>query len=52
VVKVKLGSDTIYEKRHTREDKEIGIPISGTGNQLLQVYIDGKLDSEQVMKFN
>ena len=52
VVKVKLGSEVVYEKRHTRADGEIGIPISGSGNQLLQVYIDGKLDSEQVMKFN
>lgn len=52
VVRVKLGTDIVYEKRHTRADEEIGIPVSGSGNQLLQVYIDGKLDSEQIMNFN
>jgi len=52
VVKVKLGSEVIYEKRHTRADGEIGVPVTGSGTKLLEVYIDGKIDSDQIMNFN
>jgi serine/threonine-protein kinase len=47
-----VNKKVIYEKTHTQDDGEIGIPVSGNGTALLRVYIDNVLDSEQVIQFN
>jgi len=45
------GKQTIYEEKHTREDKELLLDVSGNGLAMLEVYIDGKLDSSQQINF-
>ena len=45
------GKQTIYEEKHSREDKELLLDVSGNGLAMLEVYIDGKLDSSQQINF-
>lgn len=45
------GKQTIYEEKHTREDKELLLDVTGNGLAMLEVYIDGKLDSSQQINF-
>jgi serine/threonine-protein kinase len=47
----KMGKQIIYEKVHSRDDGQIGIPVSGNGDMLIRVFIDGVLDSEQAVTF-
>lgn len=55
IVKVELdgvsGKRVVYQKRHTREDREISVPISGKGTVVVRVYIDDQKDSEEVIDF-
>lgn len=58
VVKIQMsgggltGKQVIYEEKHTREDKEVLLDVEGKGQAMLEVYIDGNLDSSQVINFN
>ena len=45
------GKQVIYEEKHTREDKEVLLDVSGNGLAMIEVYIDGKLDSSQQINF-
>ena len=45
------GKQVIYEEKHTREDKELLLDVSGNGLAMIEVYIDGKLDSSQQINF-
>jgi serine/threonine-protein kinase len=45
------GKQVIYEEKHTREDKEVLIEVSGRGLAMLEVYIDGRLDSSKEIVF-
>lgn len=39
------GKKTIYSKYHTRADGEISLDIYGVGEAMVEMYIDGSLDS-------
>ena len=45
-----LGRKDIYKGQHTRNDGMIQVDYPGDATGVLQVYIDGVLDSEQVIK--
>lgn len=47
-----IGKQVIYEKNHTREDKEVLVNVSGNGQAMMEIYIDGVRDSAQEIKFN
>lgn len=55
IVKVEIdgvmGREIVYQKRHTRQDKEIVVPVTGKGTCILRVYIDNKVDSEAPIDF-
>ena len=44
-----IGTRVEYEGTHSRSDGTINIDISNIKDAMLKVYIDGKLDSEQLM---
>ena len=44
-----VGKKTIYSKRHTNSDGEISLDIMGLGEAMIEVYIDGRLDSSQAI---
>jgi hypothetical protein len=37
------GKQVIYEEKHTREDKEVLVEVSGNGQAMIEIYIDNKL---------
>ena len=43
------GKKTLYSKKHTSADGEISVDIYGKGEAMLEVYIDGTLDSSQML---
>lgn len=43
------GKKTLYSKKHTSSDGEISVDIYGKGEAMLEVYIDGALDSSQML---
>ncbi len=43
------GKKTLYSKKHTSADGEIGVDIYGKGEAMLEVYIDGVLDASQML---
>ena len=45
-----VGKKTVYSNTHTSNDGEISIDILGNGEAMLEVYIDGSLDSSQSLK--
>ena len=47
---VALGTRVEYEGKHTRNDGTIGVYVTDAPGAYLKLYIDGKLDSEQVLK--
>lgn len=47
---VAIGTRVEYEGKHTRNDGTITVYISDIPGAYLKLYIDGKLDSEQVLK--
>lgn len=44
-----VGKRTIYSKKHTNDDGEISLDIVGLGEAMIEVYIDGRLDSSQAI---
>ena len=42
----------VYEAKHSREDGSVFLDISGSGQGILEIYIDGTLNSTQQIKFN
>jgi len=42
----------VYKAKHSREDGAILLDISGSGQGILEIYIDGTLDSTQQITFN
>jgi len=46
-----IGKQVVYEKNHTRADEELYVPISGNGQAMVEIYIDGVRDSAQEVKF-
>lgn len=57
MVMLKLTDNTstnkvIYEEKHSREDGSVFLDISGSGQGILEIYIDGTLNSTQQIKFN
>ena len=44
------GTKKIYSKTHTSDDGEISVDVSGYGEIMLKVYIDGNLDSQSALK--
>ena len=49
---VYIGKQVIYEASHTRDDQELLLNVSGNGQAMLEIYIDGVRDSAQEIKFN
>ena len=47
---VALGTRVEYEGKHTRNDGTIKVYVTDAPGAYLKLYIDGKLDSEQVLK--
>ena len=45
------GKQIIYEEKHTREDKEVLVEVTGSGQAMIEIYIDDVLDSSTVMTF-
>lgn len=45
------GKQVIYEEKHTREDKEVLVEVSGNGQAMIEIYIDNVLDSSTVVTF-
>lgn len=45
-----VGKKTVYSHTHTSNDGEISVDILGNGEAMLEVYIDGSLDSSQSLK--
>lgn len=45
------GKQVIYEEKHTREDKEVLVEVSGNGQAMIEIYIDNVLDSSTVITF-
>ena len=45
-----MGKKTVYSETHTSSDGEISVDIVGNGEAMLEVYIDGTLDSSQSLK--
>lgn len=43
------GKKTLYSQKHTSADGEISVDIYGKGEAMLEVYIDGALDSSQIL---
>lgn len=43
------GKKTLYSKKHTSADGEISVDVYGKGEAMLEVYIDGTLDSSQML---
>jgi len=43
------GTKKIYSEQHTSDDGEISVDVTGYGEIMLKVYIDGKLDSSQAL---
>ena len=44
------GKRTVYSQRHKNSDGEISLDIYGNGEAMLEVYIDGRLDSSQAIE--
>lgn len=44
------GTKKIYSSNHTSDDGEISVEVSGYGEVMLRVYIDGKLDNQSALK--
>jgi len=44
-----VGKRTIYSKNHTNSDGEISLDVVGYGEAMIEVYIDGRLDSSQAI---
>ena len=44
-----IGTRVEYEGTHTREDGIINVDVTDAKGAYLKLYIDGKLDSEQIL---
>ncbi|MGE5474866.1 MAG: Stk1 family PASTA domain-containing Ser/Thr kinase [Ignavibacteriales bacterium] len=45
------GRKIVVNEMHSRDEKQVVVPIKGAGNSVVRVYIDDKLDSEMVVDF-
>lgn len=45
------GKKVIINEMHSRDEKELTVPVTGKGNSVVRVYIDDNLESEQVVDF-
>lgn len=45
------GRKVILNEMHSRDDKQVDVPIKGVGNSIVKVYIDDILESEMVVDF-
>ena len=51
-VEVKVGEDTVYKEKRSKDDTKIEIPVSGIGNINIRLYIDGILKGNAQLDLN